>query len=216
MGNGFDHQSIHKHHHFHQKTIFLPLFCRLSIKDIKLNYHRKSPISTDDDEPSSPKVSCMGQVKRSNRVIGFPTTNAVTTHTHRYSRLKKLFSSKTLLPPTTTSMPTTTQGGTVSGGGRSGSKSCRNIREMTLAQTQKNSRRLNLKNDGDKCDQDCVGLVNVGELDPPLPVVKRVAASGVDRDEVNLWKRRSKGAALKSLQIEQIHLRKSSSQPPTV
>ncbi|KAL0391703.1 UNVERIFIED_CONTAM: hypothetical protein Sradi_2393100 [Sesamum radiatum] len=157
MGNGFDHQSIHKHH---QKTIFLPLFCRLSIKDIKLNYHRKSPISTDDDEPSSPKVSCMGQVKRSNRVIGFPTTNAVTTHPHRYSKLKKLFLAKPL-------PPATTQGGTVSGGGRSGSKSCTSSREVTLS--QKNSRRLKLKNDG---DQDCVKLVNVGELDPPLPVVK--------------------------------------------
>ncbi|KAL0323370.1 UNVERIFIED_CONTAM: hypothetical protein Sangu_1956300 [Sesamum angustifolium] len=164
MGNGFDHQSIHKHH---QKTIFLPLFCRLSIKDIKLNYHRKSPISTDDDEPSSPKQNPFA--------------------------------------------PATTQGGTVSGGGRSGSKSCTSSREVTLS--QKNSRRLKLKNDG---DQDCVKLVNVRELDPPLPVVKRAAASGVDRDEMNLWKRRSNGAALKSLQIEQIHLRNSSSQPPTV
>ncbi|KAK4433663.1 hypothetical protein Salat_0529000 [Sesamum alatum] len=214
MGNGFDHQSIHKHHHFHHKTIFLPLFCRLSIKDIKLSYHRKTPISTDD-EPSSPKVSCMGQVKRSNRVIGFPPATTVTTTHHRYSKLKKLFSSKTLLPPTTATMPTTTQGGTVAGGGRSGSKSCRSSREVM---TQKNSRRLKLKNvDGDKCDyQDCVKLVNIGELDPPLPVVKRVAASGVGRDEANLWKRRFNGAALKSLQIEQIHLRKSSSQPPTV
>ncbi|KAL0432174.1 UNVERIFIED_CONTAM: hypothetical protein Slati_2551700 [Sesamum latifolium] len=111
-------------------------------------------------------------------------------------------------------MPTTAQGGTVSGGGRSGSKSCRSSREVTLSTlTQKNSRRLKY---GDKCDQDCVKLVNVGELDPPLPVVKRVAASGVDRDEGNLWKRRSNGAALKSLKIEQIHLRNSSSQPPTV
>lgn len=85
---------------------------------------------------------------------------------------------------------------------------------MTLAQTQKNSRRLNLKNDGDKCDQDCVGLVNVGELDPPLPVVKRVAPPGAGRDEVNIWKRRFNGVELKSLKIEQIHLPNSKFEPP--
>ncbi|KAI3460620.1 hypothetical protein Pfo_017283 [Paulownia fortunei] len=211
MGNGYDHHSIHHHHYFHQKTIFLPMFCRLSIKDIKLHNHHKDPISAD--EPSSPKVSCMGQVKRNNRVIGFPAPTPVTTHHHKYSKLKKLFSGKTLLPPTTSSMPTTTPGcAAASGGGRSGSKSCRSSREVCV----NNLRRLKLKNDGDKCEQDCVKLVNIGELDPPLPVVKRVAPPGVGRDEVNLWKRRFNGAALKSLQIEQIRLPNSNSQPPTV
>ncbi|KAG8389730.1 hypothetical protein BUALT_Bualt01G0009100 [Buddleja alternifolia] len=216
MGNGYDHHSLHHHHHyFHRKTIFLPIFCRLSIKDIKL--YKSQPSAAAADEPSSPKVSCMGQVKRNNRVIGFPSTAATTTasaaaaatHHHKYSKLKKLFSSKSLLPPTTTSLPTTAHG---SAAVRSGSKSCRSSKEMCV----NNLRRLKSKNDGDKWGQDCVKLVNVKELDPPLPVVKRVAPQGVGRDEVNIWKRRINGVALKGLQIEQIHLPNCNSQPPTV
>ncbi|XP_057798412.1 uncharacterized protein LOC131014446 [Salvia miltiorrhiza] len=120
----------------HHKTIFIPLFCRLSLKDIKRH-------SAPSDEPSSPKVSCMGQVKkRSNRVA--PTPN------HTYSKLKKLFSSKALLPAKTN----------------------------------------DFKKD---CDAE---VVDVAELDPPLPVLKKEAAAP------NLWKRRFNGAALKTLQIE--------------
>ncbi|PIN15852.1 hypothetical protein CDL12_11499 [Handroanthus impetiginosus] len=213
MGNGYDHHSINHHqHYFHQKTIFLPLFCRLSIKDIKLNNRHRDPKSADD-EPSSPKVSCMGQVKRNNRVIGFPPATAMATQHHRYSKLKKLFSSKTLLPPASSSFSTTTPCSAAAGGGRSGSKSCRISREMCV----NNSRRFKMKYD--KCERDCVKVVvNIGELDPPLPVVKKVAPPGVGRDEVNLWKRRFNGAAaLKSLHIERIQLPNSTnSLPPTV
>ncbi|GFP87604.1 hypothetical protein PHJA_000904100 [Phtheirospermum japonicum] len=159
------------------------MFCRLSIKDIiTLNHHRKNPISAAD-EPSSPKVSCMGQVKRNNRVIGFPAAAAGAavpgaTHHHRYSKLKysklkKLFSGKTLLPPTA-----------ASGGGAAAASAA------------------------------------AGEIDPPLPVVKRAAPPRVGGDEVNLWRRRFNGAAaLKGLQIEQITRLPNSnicSQPPTV
>ncbi|KAG8378332.1 hypothetical protein BUALT_Bualt08G0126400 [Buddleja alternifolia] len=206
MGNGYDHHSIQHHHHHHQqKTIFLPIFCRLSTKDINLNNHYKiNP--KPSDEPSSPKVSCIGQVKiRNNRVIGYPTTTSIAAaNNHKYTKLKKLFSSKTLLLNTAA--------------GKNGSRSCRNSREMCT--TFNNSRKLRVKNDicrNNDDDQDCaVKVVNIGEMDPPLPVVKRVAPPGVGRDEVNIWKRRFNGPGLKSLQIEQIHLPNPTKfQPPT-
>lgn len=50
------------------------------------------------------------------------------------------------------------------------------------------------------CDQE----VDISEMDPPLPVVKRAAPPGIGRDEVNIWKRRSNG--VKALQIEPIDL----------
>ncbi|KAL0326264.1 UNVERIFIED_CONTAM: hypothetical protein Sradi_5195700 [Sesamum radiatum] len=110
MGNGYDHRySIHQQQ-FHQKSKFLPIFCRLSIKDVKLNNHYKDP--TTVDEPSSPTVSCVGQVKRNNRVIGFPatstTTSAAANHHHKHTKLKNLFSGKTLLPNTSTINASTT------------------------------------------------------------------------------------------------------------
>ncbi|KAL3634739.1 hypothetical protein CASFOL_021793 [Castilleja foliolosa] len=214
MGHEYDHHSLDHHRHFHRKTIFLPMFCRLSIKDIiTLNHgHCKNPISAVS-EPSSPKVSCMGQVNRNNRVTGFPSgagsaSISGATHHHRYSKLKRLFSGgKTLLPPTTAS-----GGGVASisagGGSRIRSRSFRYGGDV---------RKTKSKNEN---EQDCVRVVNIGEIDPPLPVVKRVAPPGVGGDEVNLWRRRFNGAAaLKGLQIEQVtRLPNSniSSQRPTV
>ncbi|KAI3464447.1 hypothetical protein Pfo_021110 [Paulownia fortunei] len=211
MGNGYDHHhSIHEHH-FHQKSIFLPMFCRLSIKDVKLNNHYRDRISAG--EPSSPKVSCMGQVKRNNRVIGFPVTTTTAANYHKHTKMKKLFSSKTLLPNTTTTNASTTATATIpsGGGGRSGSRSCKTSREMFV----NNSRRSGVKTYCDhNGDQDRVKVVDIGEMDPPLPVVKRVAPPGVGRDEVNLWKRRFNGVGPKSLQIERINLPNSKFQPP--
>ncbi|KAL6527564.1 hypothetical protein OROGR_016654 [Orobanche gracilis] len=171
MGNEYDHH----HHHFHQKTIFLPMFCRLSIKDITSNNHRKNPISAYDD-PYSPKVSCMGQVKQNNRVIGFPDDAVGATHHHRYSKLRRLFSNKIPLPPTTSPVSTSA----LAGGGNSRSKSCRSGSDVY----ERDLRRLKLKSDDDRCGrQDCVKVVNMGELDPPLPVVKKVASPGACCDE---------------------------------
>lgn len=63
-------------------------------------------------------------------------------------------------------------------------------------------------------DQDCVKVVmDISKMDPPLPVVKRVAPPpGNCRDEVNLWKRRSNG--VKTMQIEPINLPGKKFQPP--
>ncbi|PIN19017.1 hypothetical protein CDL12_08302 [Handroanthus impetiginosus] len=204
-----------------QKTnIFLPMFCRLSIKDINLNNHYKNP--TSRDEPSSPTVSCIGQVKRNNRVSGFPATAGAAANHHRHNGLRKPFPSKTFLPTTAgaganhykhtnprkvvlpgkTLLQNITGAGDCpavrGGGGRSGInrryKASKQVFEID------NSRRLRTKN-----DQDCGKVVDIGEMDPPLPVVKRVAPPGTGRDEVNIWKRRLNGGGLKSLQIEQIH-----------
>lgn len=186
MSSRYDHQSVHL-----QKPIFLPIICRLSIKDVEPNNHHRRRIQTLD-VPSSPRVSCIGQVKRDNRITVLPSNVATPAPTanHRKQKLKKPRSSGNLLL-------STTNGG---GGARGGIS--RNSKEKMLVD---NSRRIKLTNSG---YQDRMKVVNIGELDPPLPVVKRVAPPpGVGRDEMNLWRRRClRGAELKSLQIKQKHL----------
>ncbi|KAL1561306.1 hypothetical protein AAHA92_04024 [Salvia divinorum] len=160
----------------HHKTIFLPLFCRLSLKDISLpRLHRRDPSSSD--HPSSPKVSCMGQLKRNNRIV----TAATPPHSRAYSKLRKLFSGKTLLP-------TTTAAACIAAAGRS--EICASRKESEVRSK----------------------AVDVGELDPPLPVVKKAAAG--EEANVNLWKRRLNRAA----PLETLQIRKSDtvSLPPTV
>ncbi|CAI9786651.1 unnamed protein product [Fraxinus pennsylvanica] len=168
----------HQMHHPHQKSIFLPTLCKISIKDVKTT-HSKNPSSSFLNDPSSPKVTCIGQVKRNNKISAYPTTTAAskTTANHhnttKHTQLKSFFSNKNL-------MPANTSGGT---------------------------RRHKIK--------DVHKKVNINELDPPLPVVKRVRPPGGSRDTVNLWKRRFDGVALKNLQIEQIHLHIKNFLPPT-
>ncbi|XP_057785144.1 uncharacterized protein LOC131002689 [Salvia miltiorrhiza] len=201
MGIGnYNDESIHD-----QKSIFLPMFCRLSIKDVKLN---TVPISAAAAaaEPSSPRVSCMGQVKRNSRVTGYPSATAAaaaiisTAHHHKHHskpRKTHYFSTKTLLPATAAA----------SAGRKSGSRSCRSNREICA----RDSRRSVAKT----CnyDQDCsvkAAALDISKMDPPLPVVKREAPP---RDEVNLWKRRFDG--VKSMHnIEPIHLPAKKFQPP--
>ncbi|KAK4708341.1 hypothetical protein R3W88_029266 [Solanum pinnatisectum] len=183
MGNGYNqhHQQQLYHHIRHGSTsFFLPMLCKLSIKDVKLQ-NSKPPSSanpstnTTHTEPTSPKVSCMGQVKRNNRVTGFPTpyrptSTAITRPVNskvKYMKLKKLFSGKNFTPA-----------------GNGG------YRKST--------------NDRNKVNGGFIVEVNVNELDPPLPVVKKV--NPVPAADGGLWKRRSGGSALKSLQIQQIQL----------
>ncbi|KAG6422816.1 hypothetical protein SASPL_113197 [Salvia splendens] len=156
MGSVYDRRCRQQQQLIHHKTIFLPLFCRLSLKDIR----RRDP------SPSSPRVGCMGQLKRSSRRDPSPATP----HNRTYSKLRKLFSSKTLLPSTT-------------------GINC-------------GSRKVSSKDDRAK-------VVDVGELDPPLPVVKKAEGNA------NLWKRRFNGAPIQTLQIRNMtHI--AASPPPTV
>lgn len=208
MGNGYNHHHHHQqqqlYHHIRNgsTSLFLPMLCRLSIKDVNL-HNSKDPCSSttnlsrdNHNEPSSPKVSCMGQVKRNNRVIGFPTPYKPTSSTPvnpklvKYTKLKKLFSAKNFTPRNSA--------------GREILK-----RSVTVVGSRKFSK-LNDRDNGSKIVE-----VNLSELDPPLPVVKKVKPPPADG---GLWKRRSGGAALKNLQIQQIHLATDNNllQPTTV
>ena len=58
-------------------------------------------------------------------------------------------------------------------------------------------------------DENYANVINVVDLDPPLPVIKRVQQSGDGGgggDSGSLWKRRSGGVALKTLQLQPLHL----------
>ncbi|XP_075497097.1 uncharacterized protein LOC142534077 [Primulina tabacum] len=203
MGRGHE-----QSRHGRRNSFVLPMFCRLSIKDVRFSH-------TEDraDDPSSPKVSCMGQVRRKNRVTGSSAatgTNNINQHSHNYTKLITIFSSRNLVPPTNTN-----NASVYSGSRRSGSKSCRTSREM-ISVSNLRITRLKKYNHDDFGDPDSVEAVaDVGEMDPPLPVMKRATPPGGGGDEVNIWKRRFNGAALQSLQIDQINLSKSRFLPPT-
>ncbi|KAE8653882.1 hypothetical protein F3Y22_tig00117056pilonHSYRG00416 [Hibiscus syriacus] len=166
MGNGYNHHIRHQNMHFNHKLTFLPIFCsRPSVKDVSL------PKWQDKSEHLSPKISCIGQVKRSNRVVGCPTSHKfnITTKNDngiKYFKLKKLFSGKNLTGSPATATAT----------------SCRR---------KENSVSINIEN-----------------LDPPLPVTKRAPKQGEKDDGDTLWERRSRGVALKNLQLQQIQLNK--------
>lgn len=183
-----------------QKGInFLPVFCRLSIKDVKLNTVPISGAAAAAD-PSSPRVSCMGQVKRNNRVTAAPTSISAAAHHHHHHKHAKprkiqYFSTKTLLPNPAATAKAAAR--------KSGSRSCRSNRDSRRSVS---SRTI--------YDQDCHKVeVDISKMDPPLPVVKREAPPGNSRDEVNLWRRRFDGAK-KSMQIEPINLPNKRFQPP--
>ncbi|XWS21573.1 hypothetical protein CRYUN_Cryun30bG0065900 [Craigia yunnanensis] len=169
-----------------------------SIKDVTLPKWQDRSASFSDD-PLSPKISCMGQVKRNNRIVGFPASHKLTITTKnscnngiKYFKLKKLFSGKNLTssPATTTTNITTT---------------CRK-KEVLVNSTSK-------PKNGDGKENSA--SINIENMDPPLPVIKRVPKHGDKGDEDTLWQRRSRGVALKSLQLQQIQLNRHQ-EPTTV
>ena len=190
--NRFPHQKLHHH----SRNTFLPMLCsKPSIKDVTIPKCEDRCVSFSND-PLSPRISCMGQVKRTNKVVGFPAThsklNQNTRHgtnninnnnnSVKYSKLKKMFSSKNL--PTT--MATTT------------TASCGSRRQVST--------------NGSNENRACISIV---DMDPPLPVIKKEQKpQGEDAD--SLWKRRSGGVALKTLQLQQIHHPRHYLQPTTV
>ncbi|XP_018505319.1 uncharacterized protein LOC108867926 isoform X2 [Pyrus x bretschneideri] len=224
-----EYSRFHHHHrhsqnlrmHNHQRCTFLPMLCsRPSIKDVRL------PKSASVKEDAlSPRISCMGQVKRSNKVTGFPTplaTHRLLTissnpnskdnisspnnhhHNHlKYSKLKKRFSGKNLNNPNAAAAATTTT--------------------TTRNTTTRCSRRqviVNSKNGGSGPGSSNNGAyINLVDLDPPLPVIKRVHKKPAEEQEEevkSLWKRRSGGVELKRLQLKQIHHRRHLNQSITV
>ncbi|KAL3638767.1 hypothetical protein CASFOL_016674 [Castilleja foliolosa] len=201
MANRYE-QNRHNHNIHNKKTISLPMFCRLSIKDVNQSCHRPNPTPAAAGEPSSPKVSCMGQVNRNNRITGYPTAAANQYHKKMIRKKNMILSRKALLPNTTAINPVNTAGA-------AGGRKTRISREMTREIQSRKSRVTN---------QDCFKVVNINiaEMDPPLPVVKRVAPPGGGREEVNIWERRFNGVrgGLRSLEIEKIGLPDGKFPPP--
>ncbi|KAM7507665.1 hypothetical protein LguiA_018118 [Lonicera macranthoides] len=318
--NGYKHHHHHHHHHHHNQNIhhttttFLPLLCKASAHDIKVKQVVLPKFSGD---PSSPRVSCIGHVKRSNKVTGFPTQpsrptntaaaattpgssrrpipNSIYSHsrpaalTHK-PRLKK--SNSASPPPLTTTAtlggcgparspilnpnysalvagliykttsnkpipsPRTPTAAAIATTGttgvhrpasgpilncnysalRAGSWISLNTTTAAAAAAGKSNfkytklkvpyfcKNISEPINGSSCRSRDMKMMNCTirrsgdftdgsdrnydvELDRPLPVVKKIKEPGFDRDEVNLWKRRSNGFELKSnLKIQQIHL----------
>ncbi|XP_044512063.1 uncharacterized protein LOC123230033 [Mangifera indica] len=187
MGNGYNHHFHHRNLHIHKST-FLPMLCsRPSIKDAVLPKWEDRSTSVSGD-PLSPKISCMGQVKRTNKIVGFPTSHKLTISTKtnnnnnvKYFKLKKLFSGNNLTA--NTNITTTT---------------CCRRKEMSLNGVSNKPKVEDVK-ESDVC-------INIIEMDPPLPVIKKVAKPDDKGDENSLWKRRSGGGALKSLQLQHLQI----------
>ncbi|XVE60399.1 hypothetical protein DITRI_Ditri05aG0125600 [Diplodiscus trichospermus] len=199
MGNGYNQHLHHQNLQInHNKATFLPILCsKPSIKDVTLPkwQHRSASFS---DDPLSPKISCMGQVKRNNRIVGFPASHKLTftnknscnnSNSIKYFKLKKLFSGKNLTSsPAAAAATTTTTTNTFT--------SCRR-KEVLVNRTSRP------KNGDGKENSASISIEN---MDPPLPVIKRVPKHGDKGDGDTLWQRRSRGVALKSLQLQQIQL----------
>ncbi|KAI4320504.1 hypothetical protein MLD38_033979 [Melastoma candidum] len=170
-----------------QPSVFLPLLCsRSSFKDVKWIDEAGSNPSRDNDEPLSPKVGCMGQVKRNNRVIGFPTPNGripvgARAEERKCSKLKRMFSVSAVAKPATPVIYT-----------------CRAAGRSTSARTSG-------KIDREKEKGVIVSVVNI---DPPRPVTRKGkkdgdAARDGEEDRGSLWKRRSGGRIdLKKLELQ--------------
>ncbi|XP_050376214.1 uncharacterized protein LOC126793660 [Argentina anserina] len=196
------HYHHHHHHHYHpqlqinHRGTFLPMLCsRPSIKDVQV----PSNASFSSDSVS-PRISCMGQVKRSNKVSGFPITSQTINSSNniKYSKLKKLFSGKNLTPATPTKTTATA-----------------NSTAATATSCPSRSRRPPVSNA--KQGRHCVTTtINLVDLDPPLPVIKRVPKSPQQGEEESLWKRRSGGAVLKGLQVKQVSLPSHQTQSTSV
>ncbi|GAB4844851.1 hypothetical protein Ancab_038242 [Ancistrocladus abbreviatus] len=215
------------HCSLNQRGMFLPIMlcARSSIKDVKLSHQRSPSLSND---PISPRVSCAGQItKRNNKVIGSPTphklnftpsaiNNAVAGNTNssninilKYHKLKKFFSGKSV-----TNSPTTT----ISAGAYTSRattdrhiNSCRG-RRTVLEGAIANRSEFDC---GNSCGSN---LINLEDLDPPLPVIRKVRLPGNDAggEKDSLWKRRSGGVALQSLQVKSIQSYQSSLQAISV
>ncbi|GMH17435.1 hypothetical protein Nepgr_019276 [Nepenthes gracilis] len=158
-----------------QRSLFLPIMIcsKPSIKDVRLSHRRSASLC---DDPLSPRVGCTGQVMRNSKVIGFPTptkpnftsksTKSSTDCNNfmKYQKLKKFFSSKSLInSPTSFAV--------ARAGANRTSKDDRNndcCRGQRLVLGSANGSKFSTS---DSCESN---LINVADLDPPLPVTRRV------------------------------------------
>ncbi|KAJ4962678.1 hypothetical protein NE237_022617 [Protea cynaroides] len=143
-----------------------------------------------DEEPTSPRVGCMGQIiKRESKVVGFPIhlarcNNSSNSDQKKYFKLNKVFSSKNL----------------------NSFLLVRNLNTTTTINSK--SRQMMIKGSSKIKTFDEMDYVSIclDDLDPPLPVVKPTPRVSTDDggDAVSLWKRRRGGdQILKTLQLQQ-------------
>ncbi|BAT78575.1 hypothetical protein LR48_Vigan04g183800 [Vigna angularis] len=206
MGN----ENHQQHQFYYQKSTFLPMLCsRPTIKDVTMPRFR-DPSAPSANDPLSPRISCMGQVKRNNKIAGIPPSHRLyfsnKTNTSspslKYSKLRRLFSGKNFIVTT----PKTTTAAAAAA-----IPSCRSRQQ--LSDKPRNQKFLRSEN-----NNNVVCMMSIEDMDPPLPVVKRVPKLEEGKELDSLWKRRSGTArpALKSLQLQQIHHPRIFHQPPTV
>jgi len=178
----------------------------------------------------------MGQVKRTSKVVAFPATllfkqsdiqNCSTFHNSgigKYHKLKRFFSPKSLASsPTTTTAARATTVGTHKAritSGKDVTVRSNRVRSETGTVDHHHhhhqhgrilvcrSRKMN----NAKTSTDKGSLVNLEELDPPLPVLKRPPLQkqqqreqGIKEENISLWKRRSGGAPLKTLEVQVVN-----------
>lgn len=224
MRNKYSSQ-LQKEHQIRSSVTFLPMLCSsAAAKEVKEpSSRRRSSVSSE--EPSSPRVGCMGQVKRTNKVVAFPSTllfkqsdiqNCSNFHNNsskvKHHKLKRFFSAKSLTsrPATTTQ----THKARITSGKDVTVKSNR-VRSETGVVDHRHHQHGRIlvcrsrKMDDEKTSTDKVISVNLEELDPPLPVVKRPplqkqqeGEQGNKEENISLWKRRAGGAPLKTLQVQ--------------
>lgn len=156
--------------------IFLPTLCRLSVKDTIAPHPRS--ICPKKNDPSSPKVSCMGQVKRQHHHHHHhhltPSSTTVKPHHNSFSRNNKCV--QTMIDH-------------------------RRRKQLPTKFTNSSSN----GHENSKCGA-IVPVLNLAELDPPLPVIKRLPPQPSDRKPVSLWKRRSREEGqLTNIQIPTFH-----------
>ncbi|KAJ9559834.1 hypothetical protein OSB04_004994 [Centaurea solstitialis] len=207
----------------HHKSFFMPMLCRFSINDTinTSNSNSKSSDSSSSTDPQSPKLSCIGQIKKrsgngnvngNDRFISCRLSASATgkTSVHGYTKLRRLFSGKNLISPAID---------TASVSNNCGSK-CKSV--VTKRSSSCNGRRgggipISAKKcyvtssggggggggDRNNSMRGSARVTVAEELDPPLPVVKTRRGDG--EENVNLWKRR--GIEMKTLQIQPIQLR---------
>ncbi|KAF1002623.1 hypothetical protein AG4045_001727 [Apium graveolens] len=154
---------------------FLPILCRVSVKDTIAHHPRT--ICPKKDDPSSPRVSCMGQVKHHHHHLTPSSTTCTIKHHHRIVSEKPRKSTNYNQPILMDQ---------------------RRRRQLCNKFATHNNNNIHDKN---SCGV-VVPVLNMAELDPPLPVMKRLPQScGGDSEPVSLWKRRSRGGGLANIQI---------------
>ncbi|KAF5739692.1 hypothetical protein HS088_TW12G00902 [Tripterygium wilfordii] len=199
MGNGYN-----RHQTLHHKTTFLPTLCsRPSIKDVAIIPRWEERSSSSSNDPLSPKIGCMGQIKRNEKFnLGFHTSRkfvvsdkTINNHNNnnspaKYFKLKKILSGKNYSVNTSTTTATSTINNDRICRRRGGSFDCGS--RPRIVDGKENS-----------------GFVNIVEMDPPLPVIRKMkpTAGGGGEAAESLWKRRSGGVALQSLRLQEIQIR---------